>query len=56
MNTASKNIDLTGCKTDAERMFTAIDVAIQWLDEDKPKIAREVLAEVYNPILKARED
>ena len=54
--TNSMHIYLDDCKTREHRMFRALDVAIQWLDQDDPKRAREVLAEVYCPILVEEEE
>ena len=46
----SEHLDLTNCNTREEKMFRAMDVAIQWIDDGAIDIAREVLAEVYCPI------
>ena len=43
-------VKLDDCKTREERMFRAMDVAIQWLDDNDPDEARAVLEEVYSPI------
>jgi len=45
-----KNIDLTGCVNREEKMFRAMDVAIQWIDDGEIETARQILADVYSPI------
>lgn len=50
-----KKIDPLMLRRERNALYTAVDVAIQWLDEGKPEEARAALAEVYTPILQRNE-